>query len=49
MGAAEECALGFNTMTHDLAAAVLAYRRELVYGTLEAVEGMGLPGRDDLE
>jgi hypothetical protein len=49
VGAAEEGAPGFNTMTDDLAATVLANGRELVYGTLEAVEGMGLAGRDYLK
>jgi hypothetical protein len=49
MGTAEERALRLYAMTYNLAAAVIACRRQLVNGTFEAVEGMGLPGGDDLK
>jgi hypothetical protein len=36
-------------MPHDLATTVLTYWSQLVYGTLEAVERMGVPGGNHLE
>jgi hypothetical protein len=47
--AAEERPPGLDTVADDVAAAVIADRRELVDGTLEAVEHMSLAGRDDFE
>jgi hypothetical protein len=49
VGAAEERPLCFDAMTHDSASAMIADRSELMDGTLEAVEGMGLAGGDDLK
>jgi hypothetical protein len=49
VGAAKEGSLGLHTVADDLAAAMLAYRGQLVDGAFEAVEGMRLAGRDDLE
>src|SRR6186997_428505 len=45
----EERSLRFDPMSHDLAATVLADRRQFVDGALKAVERVGLPGRDHLE
>src|SRR5690242_13909486 len=49
MRATIERAVRLDSVADDLALAVLAHRRELVNGALEAVEGMGLSRRDDLE
>jgi hypothetical protein len=49
VGAAEKRALRLYAMTQNLASAVVAYRRQLVGGALETVEGMGLPGGDYLK
>lgn len=47
--AAEKRPLRLYAVTHNLASAVVAYRRQLMDGTFEAVEGMGLTGGDDLK
>ncbi len=49
VGAAVERALRFNTVPHDLAPAMRAYRRQPVDGTFEAVEHVPLTSGDDLE
>jgi hypothetical protein len=47
--AAEERSAGLDTVADDVAAAVIADRRQLVNGALEAVEHMSLAGRDYFE
>src|SRR5258705_5510718 len=47
--AAEEVSARFHPVAHDLAAAVLARRRQAVDRAFEGVEGMGGAGRHDLE
>jgi hypothetical protein len=47
--ATEERPPGFDAVADDVAPAVIADRRELVDGTLKAVEHMSLTGRDYLE
>jgi hypothetical protein len=49
MGATEERALGLDSVTQDLTAAVITHRCQLMYGALEAIEGVGLTGRDHLK
>jgi hypothetical protein len=49
VGTAVKCSLRFDTVPNDFAFAVLANRSELVDRALEAVERMGLAGRDYLE
>jgi hypothetical protein len=49
MGTAVERSFSLNAMPHDLAAAVLTHRSQLVYGTFEAVERMTVASRDYLE
>src|SRR5215208_5120313 len=49
VGTAKEGALRLNPVPYDLAAAVLAHRREPVDGAFEAVERMGITGGDHLE
>src|SRR5215216_2522209 len=49
VSAAVEATLHFDAVADDLAATVLAHRRQPVGGTLEAVEDVMLPGGDDLE
>lgn len=49
VGTAVERTLRLDTVAHDLAAAVLAYRSELVNGAFEAIKRMSVAGRDYLE
>jgi hypothetical protein len=49
VGAAIKRALGFDAVPYDLAATVLTNGSQLVYGALEAVEGMGAAGRHHLK
>jgi hypothetical protein len=49
VGAAEKGPLRLHAVTHDFAPAVIAYRSQLVDGTLEAVEGVRMTGGDYLE
>ena len=49
VGAAVEGPLGFDSVTDDLALAVLAHRGEFVNRAFEAVERMGLPSGNDLK
>jgi hypothetical protein len=49
VGAAEERSLRLYAVTQNFASAVVAYRRQLVGGTLETVERMGLSRGDYLE
>jgi hypothetical protein len=46
---AEECALGLDPVTDDLAAAVIADRRQFVDSTFETIERMGVSSRNDLK
>jgi hypothetical protein len=49
MCATVKSSLRFDAMADDFASAVLADRRELMDGAFEAVECMGVSGRDHLE
>src|SRR5688572_28924732 len=49
MGTAEEVLFGLNAVSHHLAPAVLAHRRQTVDGTLEAIEDMTLARGHHLE
>src|SRR5918994_4947861 len=49
VGTAEERALSLDPVTDKFAPAVIANRSQLVDGTLEAIERMGVTGGNDLE
>jgi hypothetical protein len=49
VGTTEERPLGLDPVTDDLAPTVLAYGRQFVNGALETIEGMRVPGGNDLE
>ena|SRR5919107_5475323 len=49
VSAAIECAFGLDPVADDLASAMIAHRRELVDGTLEAVESVCLTRGDHLK
>jgi hypothetical protein len=49
MGTTEKRAFGLDTVTDDLASAVIADRRQLVDGALKAIKRMGVARRNDLE
>src|SRR5262249_27976058 len=49
MGAAVVVAVGFDSVAHDLAVAVLAFGRERVNGALEAVEDVAAAGERHFE
>src|SRR5687768_9379581 len=49
IGAAEHAAVGFVPMADDLAAAMLAFRRQHVDGALETIEGVRSPCHSDFK